>query len=251
MSRVDAVLGEVPATNRVEPMPAALSGSSIAARNLRAQIQAAAAASCVLIEAEPGLDPLDVARQIHALAGRPGPFVYVDCASAEPAQIERELFGAPAPRVAADLEIVDKRSALTGARGGSLFLANLTELSAAVQARLARVARDGEVHVDGEGDCRLDVRLVASAATASGGPGLRADLLRHIGRTRVALPSARQLGTLKAARERFERDYIAAVLEHHRGRMADAARTLGIQRTNLYRKARQLGIPLARKGSSA
>jgi len=28
--------------------------------------------------------------------------------------------------------------------------------------------------------------------------------------------------------------------------MADAAATLGIQRPNLYRKARQLGIPLAR-----
>ena len=29
-------------------------------------------------------------------------------------------------------------------------------------------------------------------------------------------------------------------------RMADAAQTLGIQRPNLYRKARQLGIPLTR-----
>jgi len=28
--------------------------------------------------------------------------------------------------------------------------------------------------------------------------------------------------------------------------MADAAQTLGIQRPNLYRKARQLGIPLMR-----
>jgi DNA-binding NtrC family response regulator len=28
--------------------------------------------------------------------------------------------------------------------------------------------------------------------------------------------------------------------------MADAAETLGIQRPNLYRKARQLGIPLTR-----
>jgi two-component system, NtrC family, nitrogen regulation response regulator NtrX len=49
---------------------------------------------------------------------------------------------------------------------------------------------------------------------------------------------------LRDARLRFERDYIAAVLQHHGWRMADAARTLGIQRPNLYRKARQLGIPL-------
>jgi len=52
--------------------------------------------------------------------------------------------------------------------------------------------------------------------------------------------------SLRDARLRFERDYIAAVLEHHGWRMAEAARALGIQRPNLYRKARQLGIPLSR-----
>jgi DNA-binding NtrC family response regulator len=51
-------------------------------------------------------------------------------------------------------------------------------------------------------------------------------------------------GNLRDARLRFERDYIAAVLQHHGWRMADAAQTLGIQRPNLYRKARQLGIPI-------
>ena len=53
-------------------------------------------------------------------------------------------------------------------------------------------------------------------------------------------------GNLREARQRFERDYIASVLQHHDWRMADAAQTLGIQRPNLYRKARQLGIPLVR-----
>jgi DNA-binding NtrC family response regulator len=54
------------------------------------------------------------------------------------------------------------------------------------------------------------------------------------------------LGKLRDARLRFERDYIAAVLQHHGWRMNDAAQTLGIQRPNLYRKARQLGIPITR-----
>lgn len=49
-------------------------------------------------------------------------------------------------------------------------------------------------------------------------------------------------GTLKEARERFERDYVAAVLKQHHGRMAQAARVLGMQRTNLYRKIRQLAV---------
>ena len=51
--------------------------------------------------------------------------------------------------------------------------------------------------------------------------------------------------TLRAARRQFERDYVALVLRRHQGRVGDAARTLGIQRTNLYRKARQLGISVA------
>ena len=49
-------------------------------------------------------------------------------------------------------------------------------------------------------------------------------------------------GTLKEARARFERDYIVAILEQHHGRISDAAKALGIQRTNLYRKMRSLRV---------
>lgn len=49
-------------------------------------------------------------------------------------------------------------------------------------------------------------------------------------------------GTLKEARARFERDYILAILEQHHGRISEAARALGIQRTNLYRKMRSLRV---------
>jgi DNA-binding NtrC family response regulator len=48
--------------------------------------------------------------------------------------------------------------------------------------------------------------------------------------------------TLRIAREEFEREYIVAVLRLHHGRMAVAARDLGIERTNLYRKIKQLHI---------
>jgi DNA-binding NtrC family response regulator len=58
-------------------------------------------------------------------------------------------------------------------------------------------------------------------------------------------------GSLREARQRFEREYIAAVLEQHDWRMADAARTLGIERANLYRKTRQLGISRAGAGHAA
>ena len=48
--------------------------------------------------------------------------------------------------------------------------------------------------------------------------------------------------TLKQARSRFEKEYIATVLDQHHGRVGDAARALGIQRTNLYRKMRSLKV---------
>ena len=53
-------------------------------------------------------------------------------------------------------------------------------------------------------------------------------------------------GTLRQARARFEREYIAAILEQHRGRITDAAKALGIQRTNLYRKMRSLRVGKSR-----
>ena len=54
-------------------------------------------------------------------------------------------------------------------------------------------------------------------------------------------------GTLREAKERFERDYIIAMIERHRGRIGDAAQALGIQRPNLYRKMRTLRVPTPRQ----
>jgi DNA-binding NtrC family response regulator len=48
--------------------------------------------------------------------------------------------------------------------------------------------------------------------------------------------------TLRDAKARFERDCISAVLMRHHGRVGEAAKALGIQRTNLYRKVRQLNV---------
>jgi len=56
-------------------------------------------------------------------------------------------------------------------------------------------------------------------------------------------------GTLRQARARFEREYIASVLEQHHGRISEAAKVLGIQRTNLYRKMRSLRVNRDRRRS--
>jgi len=47
---------------------------------------------------------------------------------------------------------------------------------------------------------------------------------------------------LRQARARFERQYILYRLTANRGNLGNTARELGIERTNLYRKMKQLGI---------
>ena len=59
-------------------------------------------------------------------------------------------------------------------------------------------------------------------------------------------PPLRPGANLREARRQFERDHIASVLRDYGWQMREAARALGIERANLYRKARQLGIPLRR-----
>lgn len=80
--------------------------------------------------------------------------------------------------------------------------------------------------------------------SAGGGVSLD-DVLRHVQLDAGALVS--EGGTLREAREHFERRYIASLVEQHRGRMTDAAKALGIQRTNLYRKMRMLKITRDRR----
>jgi len=69
------------------------------------------------------------------------------------------------------------------------------------------------------------------------------DVLAHV-RLDGGEAIGRMQAPLREAREQFEREYITAVLEHHRGRIGPAARELGIERTNLYRKMKQLRIRL-------
>ena len=285
-----------------------------------------------LITAEPGAGVDAVARELH-LRGRPSssPYIAVDCAAGNPAGVDRLLFGEPSPIVPTDLEAVAPASCIAAARGGTLFLQNVTELRASAQAQLARIARDGEVRIDGA-PVATAIRLVASAPPEIDAEvhahRFRGDLFRRLSTLRIDLPPLRdrpddvpalavrlledrcavdgrsrsftqaalalvgaltwpgnlaelrdaldrvvadgrddiiqiehllpalQLhrvpktfvpsGSLRDARQRFERDYIASVLQHHDWRMAAAAQALGIQRPNLYRKARQLGIPLVR-----
>lgn len=76
------------------------------------------------------------------------------------------------------------------------------------------------------------------------------DVLAHTAIEGTLSPSGFD-ATLRQARAKFEREYIAAVLQHQHGRIAEAARILGIQRTNLYRKMRRLNLVRAKSRRDA
>ncbi len=183
------------------PWPAReLVGRSAAITRVQDLVRRAALADGgVLLVAPRGTDVESVARDLHQRASRPsGAFARVDCAAADPARLERLLFGAAPAMMPTDLEWAAKDSAIAAACGGTVFLKDVTDLPASLQARVARVARDGEVRIDGE-PVTTHIRWMASAAAGSGNgaPGIesdvqagrfRGDLHRRLAASRIDLP---------------------------------------------------------------
>jgi DNA-binding NtrC family response regulator len=337
---VDAGPGESPSTTLFAQAPA-MRGVVDAIR-----VAVAAASSGVCISGEPGSGRERIARIIHALShpASTAPFIGVDCHATARHDLEQRLFGIAgrhASRPAGSHEPIGGGGAIARAQGGTLYLGSLLEMPSAVQARLARLLRDGEAIVRGEPDeaiqnnepdgrtVDLEVRTIGScepgveAAVAEG--RLRRDLFERLGQIRIEVPPLRRRRqdipllavhflaeladadastpralsraalallsalpwhgnaeelrtlletvtratrrpvieiddllehatldgisarleagmTLRDARARFERECISAVLMRHHGRVGEAAKALGIQRTNLYRKVRQLKV---------
>jgi two-component system nitrogen regulation response regulator NtrX len=98
-------------------------------------------------------------------------------------------------------------------------------------------------------ELRTLLEAVVQGLHGGRGIGLE-DLLAHVRLDGGSVGIGGGGGTLKQARARFEREYIATILEQHHGRISDAAKALGIQRTNLYRKMRSLRVGQGRRESS-
>jgi DNA-binding NtrC family response regulator len=92
--------------------------------------------------------------------------------------------------------------------------------------------------------------IEAVVATGKGNRISLEDVLMHVRLDGEAMIFSGN-GTLRQARARFERDYISAMLRHHRGRITEAAKALGIQRPNLYRKIRSLNVNRMSRRSGA
>ncbi|MEQ1505154.1 MAG: sigma-54 dependent transcriptional regulator [Myxococcota bacterium] len=143
------------------PLPRLL-GSSPPIELLRRRIgQVARTPLPVLITGETGTGKEAVARTLHELSGRTGPFVPVDCAALSTQLVETELFG-------------HERGAFTGAnqrreglvyaaRGGTFFLDEVGELPLDTQTRLLRLLESNTYRPVGDvGERKAEIRVVAA-----------------------------------------------------------------------------------------
>jgi transcriptional regulator with PAS, ATPase and Fis domain len=117
----------------------------------------------VLICGETGTGKEGLARALHCLDPKRsrGPFVAVNCGAISTPLAESEFFGHR--RGAFTGADRDRKGLIRSAEGGVLFLDEIGELDAALQAKLLRVLQDGRVLGVGEdGDTKVDVRVVAA-----------------------------------------------------------------------------------------
>ncbi|MBK1632215.1 sigma-54-dependent Fis family transcriptional regulator [Thiohalocapsa halophila] len=156
---------------------------------------AARGAATVLITGESGTGKEVVARLIHEHSGAPGPFVAVNCAALVDTLLESELFG-------------HERGAFTGANArkpgrfeqasdGTLFLDEVGELAAPLQAKLLRAIQEKAFErVGGTETLTSNARIVAATnrdlmAEAAAGR-FREDLAYRLRVLEVRVPPLRE-----------------------------------------------------------
>jgi DNA-binding NtrC family response regulator len=154
--------------------------------------QVADAPVSVLVAGEGGTGKQLLARLIHQWSGRRGgQLVHVKCgALGDAVAAERELFGH------VEAGVVLREGRVREAEGGTLVLADVDALPLAAQARLLRVMQEHRHERPGDGEPRLDLRIVATTSKdlerlVKAGK-FREDLYYRLGVVSLRTPSLRE-----------------------------------------------------------
>lgn len=187
-----------PESLATDASPEFIAGSPAMVAAAEQMAVAAASHDAVLVTGETGTGKEIVARRIHGMSGRSrGPLVSVNCAAVPVDLFEREFFGhAPGAFTGADR---GARGLVEHAHRGTLFLDEVGDLPAAVQAKLLRLIQEGTYRRLGDPAERwVDLRVIAAtnvdlpSRVAAG--GFRADLYFRLGVLEVWLPPLRERG---------------------------------------------------------
>jgi two-component system response regulator HupR/HoxA len=149
----------------------------------------------VLLQGETGVGKEVLARSIHRLGGDPTlPFVVQDCGALTETLLESELFGHV--KGAFTGAISDHPGLFVLADGGTIFLDEIENTSANLQAKLLRVLETGEVRAVGGTQLRqVNVRVVAASNRDLGaevdGGRFRRDLFYRLNTFVIDVPPLR------------------------------------------------------------
>lgn len=137
-------------------------GSSEAMQSVKHVIERVAPTNAVvLIQGESGTGKELVARQLHLLSGRQGPFVPVNCGSIAPELLESELFGHVAGAFTGAKG--NREGLFSFASGGTIFLDEIGEMPLKMQTALLRVLEQKAIRpVGSEKEVNIDVRVIAA-----------------------------------------------------------------------------------------
>jgi transcriptional regulator with GAF, ATPase, and Fis domain len=150
----------------------------------------------VLLTGESGTGKEVVARFLHRGSSRKdGPFVALNCAALPEQLLESELFGHEKGAFTGALNA--RPGKIEQASGGVLFLDEVGEMSAAVQAKFLRVLQEREYQrLGGVRTLKADVRVLAATnrnlKAAIGQGGFREDLYYRLAVFDIALPPLRE-----------------------------------------------------------